>query len=1125
MDFKLSSWTTRFQDTEKDSYDVPEDAYSDVGELSNALNQSPESIASSDLFETAAALVHAFPKLSSAFRASLIDNMNTILVYFAESTGSIIEGGDVEALPQQKKLLEKTAYLTHAILHYMTLEDYSAAFSRDSDKTKVNKAKVGLNTHIDRLLRFLSSITTLFNVQLSRVFKTTPERDLFVQLFTKPVYALMEQDWRIKNDELKRAMYRVLCLSIKFHGQSSAAENAIMQHLTYFQHLPPIMAELLVTLFTTYDYADLTDEVLMSISKKTFNPNDTTGPKAVSVFITKISKDAPRLVLRQMSLIAALLDNSSFNLRLAVVETLGNIVEDLIKQDGSMEEYEEQIESLIALLEQRLMDSSSFVRSKDLQALTKLADLEGKLIPKRAMFTELALRCTEDKNSLVRRNAIKLLCSLIMHHPFGQLHGSRLQLSVWEDRRDKIKEELKTLDPEFLASYELPKLDVVDDDAGEDSDGDAMMEDAEDDAEEEEEVKEEEDNGPDEQAQTENPLPIVDDAEAENVAKLKLTYQYYTEAIEFVNCVHRGVKTAAKLLYSKNKLEVIDVMSLIVLCDAYGIEVIDLAVERMLHLVWMTGNNEDAANVVRKLIESYKTIFFSVPEDASPEERGKYVATNLIKQTLSASAADLASLEKLLCIIYAEGFFDEYVIKVLWSHFVNSSIPKTQRHGAVIILGMFASADNEVALKGLDWLLNIGLSDEDLVLAKYTCTALRHIVPPTKDGSTFKVARETEIVEKLSFMTTIYTEDTDWFSVAEQALDAIFNISYHPSDVATEILRKKYERSFLQKEDGESEVINLSQLLFLAGHIGIKTIVHLEKCEADFKRKKVLAETNKPEHEEELEMIGGTTEDDFADAVTIIREKELLYGEQSLLARYGVIASEISSKPEQYNDEMLQRAAVLCMEKLMCISPKYCHDNLHLLVHIMENSPDPIIRSNCVLGLGDMAVCFNNLVDESTDNLYNRLQDDNLMVQRTCLMTVTFLILAGQVKVKGQLSQMAKCLENDDKGIADLCRLFFMELATKDNAIYNGFIDIFSGLSNDATLDNAAMKRILKFLIGFLDKEKQQKSLSEKLLQRLNRAETEGQWKDVAFVLQTIPSKSEAVTNALKDGFQTVAAR
>src|SRR5205809_8113955 len=107
----------------------------------------------------------------------------------------------------------------------------------------------------------------------------------------------------------------------------------------------------------------------------------------------------------------------------------------------------------------------------------------------------------------------------------------------------------------------------------------------------------------------------------------------------------------------------------------------------------------------------------------------------------------------------------------------------------------------------------------------------------------------------------------------------------------------------------------------------------------------------------------------------------------------------------------------------------------------------------------NQAVCFNHLIDENTDFLYRRLNDKEAMVKRTCLMTLTFLILAGLVKVKGQLGEMAKCLEDEDKGIADLARMFFSELATKDNAVYNHFVDVFSLLASDTNIEEDAMKR------------------------------------------------------------------
>lgn len=278
----------------------------------------------------------------------------------------------------------------------------------------------------------------------------------------------------------------------------------------------------------------------------------------------------------------------------------------------------------------------------------------------------------------------------------------------------------------------------------------------------------------------------------------------------------------------------------------------------------------------------------------------------------------------------------------------------------------------------------------------------------------------------------------------------------------------------------QKPALALSQLLFIVGHIAIKQIVHLELCELDFKRRKAEKEKNKapnappvkgaPTDQDELDLIGGTTEDDFTEAMTDIRERELLYGPNSLLSHYAPLVTEICSNNTNYNDDNLQAAATLCMAKLMCVSSGYCEENLPLLITILEKSQNPVTRSNVVIALGDMAVCFNHLIDENTDFLYRRLNDKDSSVKRTCLMTLTFLILAGQVKVKGQLGEMAKCLEDPDKRIADLSRMFFTELATKDNAVYNQFIDMFSHLSAATELEEASLRRIIKFLASFVEK-------------------------------------------------------
>lgn len=88
-----------------------------------------------------------------------------------------------------------------------------------------------------------------------------------------------------------------------------------------------------------------------------------------------------------------------------------------------------------------------------------------------------------------------------------------------------------------------------------------------------------------------------------------------------------------------------------------------------------------------------------------------------------------------------------------------------------------------------------------------------------------------------------------------------------------------------------------------------------------------------------------------------------------------------------------------------------------------------------------MAVCFSSIFDDNSSELYKGLSDTSLIVKKNTLMVLTHLILNGMIKVKGQLGEMAKCLEDQDPKISDLAKLFFTELSTKDNAIYNNLPD------------------------------------------------------------------------------------
>ncbi|RVX75491.1 hypothetical protein B0A52_00844 [Exophiala mesophila] len=1162
--------------------------------------ESPEGVLRSSAFDTLQFLLKQCTNLSAHSLSKIFHLIVSGLSTAADIANHDIENDEQETLVHHKTLLEAYAFLLQwaiAAVETKAAEKAHAAPARRATKgAKKSVAKDDVWDSAGQIQSAMDVMCRVMKLKLNRIFQTTSDRDNFINLFTRSVYLIMETEARVKITAVRMFSFKVLCVAVKHHGHALGAQTSIVQNLTYFEHLSEPMAEFLHILSEQYDYHQLSAEILRELAAKEFSQSDTKGPKSVSAFIVKLSELEPRLVIKEMGLLAKFLDSEAHTLRCAVIEVCGNLLADLSKQEEKSETTKIQINAFFDTLEQRFLDTAPFCRVRTMQVFMKICELEQKFPKRRQHATELAMQSLQDKSSNVRRNAVKLLKKLVSSHPFSLMHGGQLSHKEWTERLEAVESQIDALQP----PPESPGMAQTAE--GEGQVDKELLDEATEMAEQPKEMTEEEQIAAVKKAQEES-------ANSEVMNKLQLTRKYYLEALKFIEVIHEASDIAVQLLSSSNKTEVIEVMDYFVTIDAFKVETARKGIRRMLRLIWTKSNNDEGKGVQTHLIDSYKGLFFDAPEIFSVNDAANFVARNMISLTFGATPAELTSLEQLLSTMFKAGHISEVVISKLWQVYgVNKGISKAQRRGAIIVLGMIALANPEVAIKEMDTMLRVGLGQlgrEDLVLAKFTCVALRRMIPTAKKAQVAsapvglsKMSNGHEVLRMLASILLTTSPSKDWYGMAEQAVGAIYVLSDHPDVLCSEVLRQKTRLVFQRtrgktslsrspspeadamdvddieqapnadqeevEQEGEATTgakpsVALSHLLFAVGHIAVKQIVHLELCELEFKRRKqdqekdkaalnpspeksvgptpvrkrkptaeeALAEKQKEEEKDELDLIGGTTEDDFTEAIAHIRERELLFGSNSLLANFGPLVTEICANNAAYRDRNLQAQATLCLAKLMCVSSEYCEKNLPLLITILERSTDPIVRSNAVIALGDMAVCFNHLIDENTDFLYRRLNDSDESVKRTCLMTLTFLILAGQVKVKGQLGEMAKCLEDGDKRIADLARMFFTELATKDNAVYNQFVDMFSVLTQDGPLEGGVMeeeavKRILKFLCGFIEKDKHAKNLAEKLAARLGRCVNKRQWDDTAYALSLLQHKNEEINRLVGEGYRMV---
>lgn len=193
--------------------------------------------------------------------------------------------------------------------------------------------------------------------------------------------------------------------------------------------------------------------------------------------------------------------------------------------------------------------------------------------------------------------------------------------------------------------------------------------------------------------------------------------------------------------------------------------------------------------------------------------------------------------------------------------------------------------------------------------------------------------------------------------MAEQAINTIFLLGDQPDALCASIIRdltrkafsaqirservgspvknKDVDEQMSQNDEDPAQITNvecateeppaqgnaflMSQLIFVVGHVAIKQIVHLELVERECKKQKddqekslfttpsrfrqlmsISDKSTTKTGNNDLQEITGNAEDDIGENISAIRENELLFGTESLLALYGDMVVEICSKPKSF---------------------------------------------------------------------------------------------------------------------------------------------------------------------------------------------------------------------------------
>jgi condensin complex subunit 1 len=628
-----------------------------------------------------------------------------------------------------------------------------------------------------------------------------------------------------------------------------------------------------------------------------------------------------------------------------------------------------------------------------------------------------------------------------------------------------------------------------------------------------------------------------------NVQALK----FAQSALDFIDQFEGAHSVFQGMLLSSNTSDVTEALRFFVRARHFKLPCAITGMKHALSLMWST---EQA--IRDEVLAAFVEVFIAEPgtdgKEPLPENQ---IAHNLLVLVGRATVSEMASIEEALGRLVKDERIPADVFLILWS--VASKASGNARAAALAILSMAGSADRSIvdSASRLRLLLEAGLDDyteenRDWKTARAAACALQRVDRTQVDPASAKYIVLEQLIERLCMVARGdwcvdgSTKDTlAWFSAAEQAIVALFVIAPEPEVACAEIIQGMTASTF---GDECCHSLRLARFFFVLGHIALKLLVYTESISGAVRRANAAKSLKKQEIADKAKTEkrngpsnGADDEEDPIEAelgiaaeidaenerkVADIADKEILG--RGLISKFGpLLVRVVGNEGGKFNSEVLLQSSTLALCKFMCISSSFCEEYLPLLFTALTNAPaeDTTLRANTVVALGDHAFRFPNEVEPYTPRLYACLRDGSTTVRRHTLMVLTHLILNDMVKVKGQVCEIAMCLQDDDPRIRDMSRLLFHELSKRsNNPVYNLLPDIISQLSQQS-LKKEEFRSIMSFLLAFIKKERQNEMLVEKLCHRFPNCKSISQKADLAFCIAQLKVNDRAI-KCLSDLFK-----
>uniref|UniRef100_A0A7S2REY1 Condensin complex subunit 1 C-terminal domain-containing protein n=1 Tax=Mucochytrium quahogii TaxID=96639 RepID=A0A7S2REY1_9STRA len=871
-------------------------------------------------------------------------------------------------------------------------------------------------------LKMLTCLSSTVKSGYSKLWACGVVEESFLDIFWKTAEAVVSQSPKLgTNGDTSLLLQDLVCVPL--HNFPDIVSHTIVGSFSHSlcssDGMVSFVTSVIKRLCEVYEDDRFGKEMILEVGRfDTHDPNGSvSAAKNMGIFIESLASNTPSLVLSNLSVLVPHLNAHAHPTRSCVLRALGSLIAYLKQDNEAMKDTRDQ---LLDLVGERGHDTSSYVRAVAISVFTSLCEKTCLPVSHLQIAVEIAMERVVDKSSLVRKQALVCLASLLENNPFS-------------DR----------LEPDFFRG----KLE-------------SMSQNGE---------------------------------EGQVVAELT----YYRSALEFSARMESACQQAERLVCSKNVTDVLESLRFLSTAVRFKLPAASDSMRKLLRLVW---DDRESGRVQKELLETFELIYISTPGDRNKRilYNTQEICDNLINMVAAATLSELTSLEKIVNELTNPAktlkrlVIPSVVVEQIWTR-ATSGKNDRESCAAMCLVSMCTSETSTFFEKNgsrISTLLDVA-SNGEYQITQYAFMTLRNIFSRA-DGERFS-----EYFDQVTDIVTSLVVDgregdsniTAWYPAAEKGMNLLPFCNTRVDKVFARTLRRMHKRVF--GTDAQQNDSQMSRFFFVVGHAAIKVYVFADHATAEAKKLRRQRQENQANELEE--MLGGTDGDDYEENLLKRVANIELVGkpDQSFLGMYVPCMVRIVKESLKNVDEphACLLAASLSLLKVMCVSEKVCEANLALVFTLLRDCKNPEVRSNIMIAMGDLAVRFPNTVEPFNSQIYRSLRDPDVGVRKTSLMVLTHLILNDMIKVRGEISEIALCLEDEDsERIRDLTALFFHELSRKGtHPIYNLLPDTIAKLSKEIT-SKAKFQRITTFLAQFIVLEKHIAGTLEKLCNRIYAA-------------------------------------